>query len=166
MVGSSAASVRVGALCLSLIGVPIGGASASDPAAIAGLSGRWAGEGTLVPNRGPSEIFKCVITYFLSDDASRVRQNLRCHGDSYKFDAATKLQIVGGQVTGQWSDNVNSLTGSVSGSVTDKGFDIRLSGQFFAGTMSVVSSGCEQSVKVVPDRPDHMRELAAVLKKC
>lgn len=141
-------------------------APADDRASLANLSGRWAGEGTLIPTRGPSEIFKCVITYFLSDDASSVRQNLRCQGASYKFDAATRLQIDGVQVTGQWADNINSLTGTVIGLVTENGFDILLSGRFFEAKMTVISTRCEQSVKVVPDKAEPMKELAAILRKC
>ena len=46
------------------------------------------------------------------------------------------------------------------------GFDILLSGRYFEARMRVVSNNCEQSVTVVPERKDEMKELAAVLKKC
>ena len=140
--------------------------SANEGDTVGNLQGRWAGEGTMVPAAGPNENFRCVVTYLLSDDASRVRQNLRCQGANYKFDAGTRLQIEDGKVTGVWSDNVYALNGTVTGVVTPKGFDIQLRGQFFQAKMTVVSSDCQQSVKVVPDRADYMRELAAVLKKC
>lgn len=161
-----AAGCVAGAFWLCLIGAHPTGADASEPLTLTSLSGRWAGEGKLTPGSGPVEAFKCVVTYFASDDSSQLRQNLRCHGPSTKFDAATRLQIIGQTVIGQWSDNIYSLSGSVKGSVTDKGLSLRLLGSFFNGTMTVTSSGCEQSVKVVPDKPDQMRELAATLKKC
>jgi len=139
-------------------------ANADEP--IRNLAGRWAGNGTVIPASGPSETFKCVITYFPSDDGARIKQNLRCKGVSYSFDAATHLQIAGAQVTGQWSDNIYSMSGTVTGTLTDSGFDILLSSRYFEARMRVVSSNCEQSVTVVPERKDEMKELAAILKKC
>lgn len=153
-------------ICLLALGIQPGVPSANEGDSVVNLEGRWAGEGTMVPASGPNENFRCVVTYFLNDDASRVRQNLRCQGANYKFDAGTRLQIEDGKVTGVWADNVYSLNGTVTGIVTAKGFDILLRGQFFQAKMTVVSSDCQQSVKVVPDRADYMRELAAVLKKC
>ena len=120
----------------------------------------------MIPASGPAETFKCVITYFPSTDGARIRQNLRCKGVSYSFDAATHLQIAGAQVTGQWMDNIYSLSGTVTGTMTDSGFDILLSGRYFEARMRVVSTDCEQSVTVVPERKNEMKELAAVLKKC
>jgi hypothetical protein len=153
--------------CLALLtGALYGAASASDGTPIANLAGRWAGEAMVVPKRGPSETYKCVITYFLSQDASSVRQNLRCQGANYKLDAATQLQIDAKRVTGQWSDNINSLRGTVSGTVTDTGFDIQLTGKFFDAKMLIVSSPCTQSVTLTPERAEPMKELAAVLRKC
>ena len=139
-------------------------ANAGEP--IINLAGRWAGAGTVIPASGPAETFKCVITYFPSTDGARIRQNLRCKGVSYSFDAATHLQIAGAQVTGQWMDNIYSLSGTVTGTMTDSGFDILLSGRYFEARMRVVSTDCEQSVTVVPERKNEMKELAAVLKKC
>jgi hypothetical protein len=149
----------------SLMGAGVGSvASAGEP--IRNLAGRWAGDGTVIPASGPSETFKCVITYFQSEDGARIRQNLRCKGINYSFDAATHLQIAGARVTGQWNDNIYSMSGTVTGMLTDSGFDILLSGRYFEARMRVVSSNCEQSVTVVPERKDEMKELAAVLKKC
>jgi hypothetical protein len=153
-------------LALLCLASPCGIERAEAGESIANLPGRWAGEGTIVPASGPSETFRCVITYFLSDDGAGIRQNLRCRGPTHTFDAATRLQIADGQVSGHWADNVHSLKGTVSGKVTDKGFDVFLSGQFFEAKMTVVSTRCEQLVKVVPDKGDYIRELAAVLRRC
>lgn len=159
-----AASICAGSIA-TLMGATVGSvASAGEP--ILKLAGRWAGDGTMIPASGPSETFKCVITYFPSHDGSRIKQNLRCKGVSYSFDAATHLQIAGAQVTGQWNDNIYSMSGTVTGNLTDSGFDILLSGRYFEARMRVVSSNCEQFVTVVPEHKTEMKELAAVLKKC
>src|SRR2546423_3776312 len=97
---------------------------------ILALAGRWAGAGTMVPASGPSETFRCVVTYFPTQDGSRVRQNMRCKSATYQFDGATHLQIIAGKVSGRWQDNVNSLDGTVSGAITPDGFHILLSGKF------------------------------------
>jgi hypothetical protein len=63
------------------------------------LAGRWAGEGTMVPTRGPNERFRCVVNYAVGAAASRLRQHLRCHGNDTRFEAVTRLDIRDGRVT-------------------------------------------------------------------
>jgi hypothetical protein len=53
----------------------------------------------------------------------------------------------------------------VQGTVTDRGFDIRLLSTFFQARMKVVATACEQSVTVVPEGAGNMKEMAAVLIK-
>lgn len=150
---------------LSVLVLAVGAhAQADEP--IIKLAGRWAGQGVMTPASGPAESFKCVITYFPNGNGSQVTQNLRCRGISYRFDAATHLDIENGRVKGRWTDNIYALSGTVDGTVTASGFDILLLGTLFTAKMTVVSSNCEQSIVVVPERNTEMKELAAVLKKC
>jgi hypothetical protein len=137
---------------------------ANDP--ILRLAGRWAGPGSVVPASGPSQVYTCVVTYFPGADGARLKQNLRCRNGDTKLEASTLLEFEGGRVRGTWEDKVNSLGGSVTGAVTDSGFDIHLGGQFFQAKMVVVGSACEQQVKLTPVRADYIREMAATLKKC
>lgn len=164
------ASVRAG--CVLLVSVAVLGleprisdAGAEGVAPIGKLAGRWAGDGTMVPARGRNEPFRCVITYAVGEDASRVKQHLRCQGEDNSFDAVTRLDIQNNRVTGVWTENTYSLNGTVRGSVTDKGFDIRLLSSFFNARMTVVANACEQSVKLVPEDGGSMKEMAAVLIK-
>jgi hypothetical protein len=136
-----------------------------DP--IENLAGKWSGQGTMVPSSGRNEQFRCIITYQVAEEASRVRQHLRCQGDNRNFDAITRLDIDENKVTGVWADNVYSISGTLYGNVTDKGFNIQLRSAYFDAKMSVVSSDCQQTVKVIPnDSSGFMKELAATLKKC
>jgi hypothetical protein len=153
-------SAALAAVCL------VQAALAQDANTILALAGRWAGDGTLTPASGPAEPFKCVITYFPSEDGSRVRQNLRCKNTGFEFDGSAHLQISEGKVSGRWQDNVYSLDGTVKGSVKADGFDIALSGKFFAAQMSVTSSACQQSVTIVPEAGGPLKRLAANLRKC
>lgn len=129
------------------------------------LAGRWAGDGTMVPGSGRKEQFRCIVTYAVQEDTARVKQHLRCQSDQTRFDAVTQLDIEGRQVTGVWADNVYSLSGTVKGRVTDKGFDVWLLSTFFQARMTVATSACEQSVKLVPEGVESMKEMAAVLTK-
>ena len=135
-----------------------------DP--IGNLAGKWSGQGTMVPSSGRNEQFRCIITYQVGEEASRVHQHLRCQGDNRNFDAVTRLDIAEDRVTGVWADNVYSISGTLRGNVTDKGFNIQLRSAYFDAKMSVVSSDCQQVVKVIPNDSSFMKELAATLKKC
>jgi hypothetical protein len=140
---------------------------AQDGNSILPLAGRWAGAGTMIPASGPSETFRCVVTYFPSENGSRLRQNLRCKSASYQFDGATQLRITAGKVTGRWQDKINSLSGTVTGNITADGFHILLRGDLFNAKMTVVSSPCRQSVTIVPEEGTPLKKLSAVLqKKC
>ena len=153
-------------LCLLLLVLQPNLVGAETPSPILALAGRWAGTGTLVPISGPNESFKCVVTYFPSKDGSQMRQNLRCQSQNLKFDAATEFRIEAGRITGQWTEKINSFTGSVAGNVTSDGFDVILQSEFLVAQMSVKSADCQQSVKVALDRDDTIKELALVLRKC
>ena len=136
-----------------------------DP--ISELAGRWAGFGTVQPAAGPSESFKCVVTYIPDRESGQhMRQNMRCKSSNYQLDAATQLRIDGNRVTGQWQDNIYALNGTVSGRLTDGGFEVMLYGHFFQARMVVAGSGCEQNVRVTPARADYIREVSASLRKC
>jgi hypothetical protein len=96
-----------------------------------------------------------------------MHQTLRCEdGANFKLHAATDLAVEGEKLTGAWQDKINDIGGTVVGIVTPTGFDVQLSGQFFAAHMAVAGKGCDQSVRVMPQNSDVFRELAATLKKC
>ncbi len=141
-------------------------AAISDFDPLGRLAGRWTGEGVMTLNFGPPENFKCIVTYRPTEDGVGMRQNLRCKGRVTRLDAATILWVEGTQVTGRWEDRINSLNGTVSGIVTNDGFEVMLGGRFFAAKMAVAGSTCEQMVTVSPERSVYFRELSAELRKC
>ena len=85
----------------------------------------------MVPTSGRNEQFRCIITYGVAGEASRVHQHLRCQGENRNFDAVTRMSIEDDKVTGDWADNVYSISGTLSGKVTAKGFNIQLTSFFF-----------------------------------
>lgn len=159
-------AAALGAAGLLMVGMPaLGRLPALD--AVAHLNGRWAGQGQVELQRGPTESFKCVVTYFPQGDGNRVQQNLRCSNESYKLDAATHLVFSGSSISGRWEDKIHNLDGNVSGVLKPDGFDIELAGRFFHATMAVTGDACAQTVKVQPLRGgDNIREISAALRKC
>jgi hypothetical protein len=139
----------------------------TEPITVASLAGSWAGQAKLIPASGPAEFYKCTMTYAPNGDGSEMKQNLLCKGaEMTKFDAATQLSIAGEKVTGKWQDNVYSLAGTVRGTTKDGGFDLVLDSSYFQAKMLVVSTGCEQSLKLVPRDTTDMKEMAATLRRC
>lgn len=131
------------------------------------LAGRWVGNAVMTPSSGPQASFKCIVTYLPRKDAPGLQQNLRCDdGASFKLHAATELQVEGDKVVGHWQDKINEIEGTVFGNITPTGFEVKLDGRYFQATMAVAGQGCDQSVKVMPQRSEVFRELAATLKKC
>jgi len=130
------------------------------------LMGRWAGDASVVPIAGPALPFTCVVTYIAADNGVDMRQNLRCKTTGYKVETTTDFKFDGERVSGRWEDKINAIDGDVTGTVTANGFDVQLSGRFFAARMQVSSSACEQTVKITPEEGDLIRAITASLKKC
>lgn len=131
------------------------------------LAGRWVGLAVMTPMSGPTSNFKCIVTYLPRNGAPGMEQNLRCdNGADFKLHAATELVAEGQTITGRWKDKINEIDGLVSGTVTPDGFEVRLTGQHFDALMAVAGQGCDQSVRVLPDKSEVFRELAATLTKC
>lgn len=145
---------------------PVAQNIAFTPDPLAHLAGRWVGNAVMTTSSGPSN-FKCIVTYLPRKDAPGVQQNLRCDdGANFKLHAATDLAVDGNKVTGHWQDKINEIDGTVDGNVTQTGFEVQLSGRFFQAKMEVAGQGCDQLVRVLPQKSDVFRELAATLKKC
>jgi hypothetical protein len=134
---------------------------------VASLAGSWDGQAKLIPASGPAEFYKCTMTYAPNGDGSEIKQSLLCKSPQFtKFDALTELSIAGEKVTGKWQDSVSSLNGTVRGTTKDGGFDLVLDSSYFQATMLVVSTGCEQSIKLVPSDTSDMKEMAVTLRRC
>ena len=148
-----------------LISTGLMAATGLDP--LAHLMGRWAGSAVITTASGAAANFKCIVTYLPRKDAAGVQQNLRCEdASSFKLHAATELQVEGDKVSGRWKDQINDVEGTVTGNVTATGFEVQLAGRYFQATMAVKGEGCDQSVRVLPQKSEMFKELAATLKKC
>ena len=153
-------------LCFGAAAQPAPVAVTPDANPIMVLAGRWAGIATMTPASGPNEMFRCVVTYFPGEGGATLRQNLRCKNPNYQFEGAAQLKIAAGKVSGKWEDKVNSLHGTVSGSVSADGFLILLSGELFDAKMTVASSPCQQTMSIILEAGLPVKSISALLRKC
>jgi hypothetical protein len=138
-------------------------AAAASASPVTDLPGRWAGWGSVVLSSGQSEQVKCVATYFV--EGQSVRQNLRCASQSYKIDAIATLSVANGRVTGAWEERTWSVGGSVTGRVSERGFDLAINGPNFDAAMTVGGTNCKQSINIMP-RGFEISKIALNLGKC
>jgi hypothetical protein len=114
------------------------------------LPGRWTGWGSVTHEGGAKEQLKCVATYFVENSGKAIRQNLRCASKGYKIDAIAKLQLNSTAVSGTWVERIQTESGSVSGRMTRKGFNLAIRGKDFSAAMSISTSKCKQSINIAP----------------
>ena len=133
---------------------------------ISDLAGRWAGSGTVQWKNGNEQPYKCTVTYFLGDNATRVKQTLRCQSpDENKLEIATLMQVSGETITGTWEERLSSMTGTVKGRVTANGYEALAHNQFFNAAFEIeMASACEQQVTIRPSRD--IAIIKANLRKC
>ena len=129
------------------------------------LPGRWTGEGSLVFSNGSTERLQCVATYFVDGNGSAVRHNLRCSNQGYKVDVAAKLAVANDRVSGEWEERTWAKTGTVAGTMGADGFNLKVTGLDFTATMAVTTSGCKQSISIMPTGFDISR-IALTMVKC
>lgn len=141
-------------------------AGSATPKPISDLAGRWAGAGTVQWKNGRETPYKCTVTYFLTDNATRLKQTLRCQSpDDVKLEIATLMQVSGEAITGTWEERMSAMTGTVAGRVTPTGYEAIAHNQFFNAAFQIAMAGaCEQQVTIRPSR--EIALITANLRKC
>ena len=83
--------------------------------------GRWVGKGRLVFRDGQVEEVKCRVTYFVSDNAQQMRQNIRCATAGGKIEVKSKVRQSGGRIYGTWRETIYDLNGELTGHPIENG---------------------------------------------
>jgi hypothetical protein len=135
-------------LVLGSIAALAGDAQAPSGSPFKDLPGRWVGEGKLGLKDGKIETVKCRATYFLSDDASELKQNIRCASASGKIEVQSALTYKDGQLSGKWNELIYNLGGELTGSVTPRGFRIAVHGSGLTANMDVMLMNEKQVVEI------------------
>ena len=128
------------------------------------LAGRWTGTGLVQWKNGSQEPYNCIVTYFLDEAGARVKQNLRCSGQSGKLDLAALMLVNGEAITGTWEERTSLMRGDVKGRVTSDGFEATAQNSHFNARFEIaMQSLCEQTVIITPSR--QIQQITATLKK-
>ncbi len=125
--------------------LPSYGVAAAGP--FDGLSGLWSGDGTVTYASGTKERLRCRVQYVQKNE-NNLQQALRCASDSYKFEINAYLDSVGGALTGTWSELVQNVRGTLTGTVSDGYIRGLLDGPGFVATLAVVTRGDRQQVNI------------------
>ena len=131
-----------------------------------GLHGSWSGSGTLKLADGGSERLRCRVTYEVGGGGQRLKQDLRCAGDSWKFDVESEISdnADAGRVSGTWTETNYGTGGFLSGSVSGGAIKARVEGGSFSASVDVATSGAQQSVTIRPNGTE-VAEVSVTLRK-
>ena len=141
-VGLAAAGVVAVA---AAVATPLSVSAAAGP--FDGLEGVWTGDGMLTYASGTQERISCRVQYVQSNP-NNLQQALRCAADSYNFQINAYFDSANGRLSGNWAELVNNVKGSVSGTVANGRINGDLKGPGFIASLSVVTNGDRQSVKI------------------
>jgi hypothetical protein len=141
-------SVLVGSLlAMTALAVAVPPARSASANPYGKLNGYWSGGGTVTPLKGNAEKVSCRATY--KTEGAKVTQNIRCAGVDHKFAASFNLTYKGGRVSGSWSEALYAASGAVTGTASGNSVRVRLSGDKFAGRMSINLSGSRHAITIV-----------------
>lgn len=141
------------ALSLTLAGAiaflsPSEAAHAQVAPGFAGLSGKWAGDGSIALTSGATERLRCDAAYKVEGGGENLDLTLRCASDSYKFDLRINLVDHAGEVLGSWNEVTRSVQGGISGQDSKGQIRLTVRGQDFTAAVVVTTHESEQSVSI------------------
>ncbi len=123
-----------------------GAAYAEGP--FSNLAGRWTGQGRLGFAEGKTENITCRATYFVSEDGTKLDQNIRCASAGAKVEVKSNLTHADGKLSGSWSELIYNKTGELTGEITKQGLRINVKGDELNATMEVIVRDSKQLVEV------------------
>jgi hypothetical protein len=115
-----------------------------------GMAGSWSGGGKIDLNDGTSERIRCRASYAVGGGGDTFHQQLRCAGDSYRFDVTSRVESRAGSLSGNWSESTRNVSGQLSGRVAAGRIHARVDAGVFTADLTVHTSGDQQSVSIMP----------------
>jgi hypothetical protein len=128
-----------------------------------GLSGSWAGNGTVSYDDGTKERLTCTAKYDQTDSNS-ISQVLACSSSSYNFRILAYYKNADTKLTGHWSEQVLQVEGSISGTVANGRITGSLLGPTFHAAVVVDTHGALQTVTITNDSGS-IRKVAIAVRK-
>ena len=97
-----------------------------------GLSGAWAGPGTITLDSGAKERIRCRANYSVDGSGVNLKLDLRCSSDSFKFELQSSVSHNNGEVSGFWNELTNRVGGTVAGKAAGEQIEVRVEGPIAA----------------------------------
>ena len=136
----------------------------AQSAPFAGMAGSWSGGGRVDLQDGTSERIRCRASYAVGSGGDTLQQQLRCAGDSYRFEVTSSVESRAGSLSGNWSEMTRNVSGQISGRVAAGRIHARVDAGVFAADLTVHTSGAQQSVSIVPQGTD-IKIVAVTMRK-
>jgi len=100
--------------------------------------GRWVGEGRLYTKGGKTEMVRCRVTYFLSNDKAELKQNIRCASGGGKIELKSVIHHNHEKISGTWHETIYELKGELSGRQIKDGLLVHAKGEGLQATMQLL----------------------------
>jgi hypothetical protein len=139
-------AAAVGSMALGSPGLQAKAQSKESP--LLALGGSWSGQGTINFNDGTKERIRCRSTYTPDDTGAKLKLELRCASDSYKFELNGNVAYNDGQISGNWNETSRNAAGDITGTATAGKIEVRAVGQTFAAFLNINTRGSSQSVSI------------------
>lgn len=131
----------------------------------AGYNGSWTGSGHIRLDDGKTESLKCKAYYTPKDDGDAIGLALRCASASNKIELRAQLAADGSRVSGSWEERTFNASGSVSGEASSTHIKLAINGGGFTGSMSVTTSGANQSISVTTQGGMALRGISISMRR-
>ena len=112
------------------------------------LGGSWSGQGSINFNDGTKERIRCRSNYTPDGAGAKLKLELRCASDSYKFELNGNVIYDNGQISGNWNETSRNAAGDITGTASATKIEVRAVGQTFAAFLNITTRGSSQSVSI------------------
>ena len=129
----------------------------------AGLSGNWAGPGTITLDNGGKEAIRCRANYSVDGSGVNLKLDLRCSSDSFKFELQSSVSHNNGEVSGFWNELTHRVGGTVAGKAAGEQIEVRVEGPIAA--MLDISTRADRQTVAIQSPGSKMSEVAISLSR-
>lgn len=110
--------------------------------------GWWIGEGRLGFRGGKTENIRCRAVYRRAKEFAGLKQTIRCATNSGTVEIASKIELDGNNLVGQWDERKYGLSGALKGNAVPGGFRVEVLGSDLRANMTVLTRDNRQVVEV------------------
>src|SRR5262245_45512208 len=121
---------------------------AVDVSPLESLAGRWLGEGRLGVKGNASEHVKCRVTYVYVRAGDQLKQLIHCASSGGNVEVHSVVSHLSGKLTGSWQEVVRNMSGDLTGTVTPRGFKVKVRGQGLNAHMDIILVNAKQVIEI------------------